>query len=139
MSQAEADRFVRDMKTSTELQAEVKAKGGAIDEIIRISTARGRSVAEEEVRASIISQTTVLTEDEEDSLISEGGFQGTWGKKRDPSRMASPVGSGRTFLGCGGYRREFAFYWVYLSKQGYTGNSVCAHRGMKNGADRPNL
>jgi predicted ribosomally synthesized peptide with nif11-like leader len=66
MSQMEVDRFVRDMKTNTELQAEVNAKGGAIAEIIRIAMARGYSVAEEEVRTRFASQKPVLTEEEED-------------------------------------------------------------------------
>ena len=62
MSQAEADGFARDMKTSTELQA--KAKGGAIDDIVKISIARGYLVAAEELRANIISQKRVIAEDE---------------------------------------------------------------------------
>ena len=66
MSQTEVDRFVRDMKTNTELQAEVKAKGGAIAEIIKIAIARGYSVAAEEVRVRIASQKPILTEEEED-------------------------------------------------------------------------
>jgi len=66
LSQTEIDRFVLNMKTNPELQAEVKAKGGAITEIIKIASAHGYSVAEEEVRASIASQRPVLTEEEED-------------------------------------------------------------------------
>jgi predicted ribosomally synthesized peptide with nif11-like leader len=66
MSQTEVDRFVCDMKTNTELQAEVKAKGGAIAEIIKIAIARGYSVAAEEVRVRMAFQKPVLTEEEED-------------------------------------------------------------------------
>jgi predicted ribosomally synthesized peptide with nif11-like leader len=66
MSQTEVDRFVRDMKTNTELQAEVQAKGGAIAEIIKIAIARGYSVTAEEVRVGIASPKPVLTEEEED-------------------------------------------------------------------------
>ena len=72
MSQAEIDRLVQDMKTDTKLQAEVKAKGGAIAEIIKLAIAHGYSVSPEEVRAIIASPKTALTEDEEDLAHIEG-------------------------------------------------------------------
>jgi hypothetical protein len=66
MSQVEADRFVRDLRANTELEAEVRAKGSDIAEITKVAIARGYSVAEEQVRASIASRRPVLTEEDED-------------------------------------------------------------------------
>ena len=59
MSQSEVDRFVKDLKADTGLQAEVKAK--SIDAIVTIAIAHGYSVSAEELRASV-----ALTADEED-------------------------------------------------------------------------
>jgi len=81
MSQTEADRFVRDMRTNAELQAEINAKGSDIAEIIKIAIARGYPVTAEEVRVSIASQMQGLTEDEEDLGHIAGELLRNIGKK----------------------------------------------------------
>jgi predicted ribosomally synthesized peptide with nif11-like leader len=90
MSKSEIDRFSNDVKKNASLEAEVKAKGTQIPELLTIAKAHGYDFTANDVKDYIRSQNQELTDEQIESVV--GGVKSEPGEPEPPVViMISPI------------------------------------------------
>jgi predicted ribosomally synthesized peptide with nif11-like leader len=73
MSQADVERFVRDIKTNTDLQQAIKAGAGGLQSVVNIANQRGYQITIGEARQYMRDKASNLTDAELDALAGGKG------------------------------------------------------------------
>jgi predicted ribosomally synthesized peptide with nif11-like leader len=71
MTESDSDitRFIADLRTDDDLQAEMKAKGAGVDALVKIAQARGYNVTADEVEKHLKAGGAEITEEKLDNVV----------------------------------------------------------------------